>query len=187
MKKWLILGVLLAAGALISCGVPDVGFKQYYYVNLEPDMLGFEIDNTGLIKVVGNKAQVVVSAGAPGGVLERIELQYLQGNGQEIIPNNSTFAANFPVPIPAGVVCPEIEDPLQCTKDAAGWKYGWARSEEFDMTLDGVIAAETYNAYIANAPHVNWHARVVFYARTSNGKPITWEQDIKITFPLAAQ
>ncbi|ADR37122.1 hypothetical protein [Oceanithermus profundus] len=186
MKKWLILGVLLAAGALTSCGL-DVGFKPYYKVNLTPDAWGFAVQN-GELTVVGNLAQVLVSPGAPEGVLERVEVHYLDGAGQEIDPGDSTYTANVSVPIPPGIVCPASDGGTQqCTKSSADWEYGWALSEPFEFSLDGKIAAMMYQAFLNNANHLDWHARVVFYARTSGGRAVQWEQDIKILFPLEAQ
>ena len=186
MKKWLILGTLLIAGALTSCGL-EFGFKQYYHVNLSPDMWGFEIDNQGRIIVVGNQAQVLAAPGAPEGQLERIEVHYYDGAGQEIDVGDSTYVANFPVPIPAGIVCPSAEGgTAQCTKADENWEYGWARSEPFEFSLDGKIAQMMAAALGSNADHIDWHARAIFYARTSGGKPVRWEQDIKIIVPLSS-
>ncbi len=187
MKKWLILGVVLAAGALTSCGMLDIGFKQYYQVNLTPAMWGFEVTDTGLV-VVGNTAQVIAAPGAPEGVLERIEVHYLDASGNEVKVGDSSYVANYPVPIPAGIVCPAADGGTQqCTKSSEGWQYGWASSEPFEFFLDGDIASRVYEAYLNNANYLDWHARAIFFARTSNGKSVQWEQDIKIIFPLKAQ
>lgn len=184
MRKRLLLGALLLMGVLTACGLTDVRFKQYYYVNLSPDMWGFDIDQNGIITVVGNTAQVLASPGAPEGALERVEVHYLDGNGQEINPGDSTYTANFPVPIPAGIVCPEDTSDPVCTKASPDWEYGWAASEPFEFSLDAKIAELMANALANNNNHLSWKARVTFFARTSNGKPIQWEQDIKIIVPL---
>jgi len=186
MKKWLILSMLIAAGALTSCGL-ELGLKQYYHVNLTPDMWGFEIDDQGGIKIVGNTAQVLSAPGAPEGYLERVEVHYIDGSGQEINVGDSTYVADFPVPIPAGIVCEGGgEETQSCTKADEGWEYGWARSEPFQFSLDAKIASLMAAALANNGDHLSWHAHVTFYARTSSGRPVQWEQDIKIIAPLSS-
>ncbi len=184
MKKWLILIALLAAGVLTSCGL-EFGFKQYYHVNLDPDMWGFEIDDTGRIVVVGNKAKVLSAPGAPEGRLEKVEVHYFDGSGREINVGDSTYSANFPVHIPAGIVCQGAEGEV-CTKASSNWEYGWAESESFEFSLDGKIAQLMAEALVNNRDHLSWRAHVIFFARTSGGKPVKWEQDIKIIVPLKA-
>ncbi|WP_457637550.1 hypothetical protein [Oceanithermus sp.] len=183
MKKWLLLTAILAAGLLVSCGL-EVPFKQYYYVKLSPDQWGFEADSSGNITVVGNQAVVVVSPGAPEGVLESVDVTYYDNDGNPVYSGDPGYTANLPVVIPAGIVCGG--EATACSKSDADWSYGWAESSTFTFGMDGKIATAMLDAFTGGQDFLNWRAHVIFHARTSTGKSISWEQDIKITYPLKA-
>ena len=60
-----------------------------------------------------------------------------------------------------------------------GINYKEARSEPFRFSLDGRVAQE----HLAQGGPLNWRARVTWYARTENGKLVTWIQEYQIKFP----
>ncbi len=176
----------LLLGVLAGCGLDiPLGQGQYYRVNLEPDQWGFEVDSSGVIKIAGNLAQVIVAPGAPAGILESVDVTYYDGSGNLVVANDPGYSGSIAVAIPEGIVC--ADDTASCTKAVADWEYGWAKSETFNFSMQGKIAREMLDDYVSGDPILGWYAHVVFHARTTSGKPVQWEQDINIIYPLASE
>ncbi len=185
MKKWLLVSLLMVVGLITGCGLHfPTGQGQYYRVELTPAEWGFQVDSSGTITIVGNSAVVLSAPGAPAAVLQSAEVTYVKGDGQLVFANEPGSSFNIHVSIPEGIVCPE--DTASCTKETEGWAYGWAKSEAFNFSMEGKVAEEYLRELNNNNPVLGWNAHVVFHAVTTTGKPISWEQDIHIVFPLSS-
>ena len=184
MKKWLLLSLFVIAGLIAGCGLSiPFGQGQYYRVEFTPAEFGFEVSQSGTIVVVGNKAQVLSAPGAPAGVLQSVEIVYLKGDGTQVFANEPPTTFTLHQSIPEGIVCAEGAD--SCTKASENWTYGWAKSDAFELSMEGKVARE-YLDEMQNNEVMGWHAHIVFHAVTTAGKAVSWEQDVKIVFPLKA-
>ncbi|AEG34069.1 putative lipoprotein [Thermus thermophilus SG0.5JP17-16] len=166
MRGLKLLAGLLAILALSGCS--DVFFRQPYRVVLEPNQLGYEVDDQGEITVVGNEAYVEVNPGAPGGRLERYEYVVLDGSGNPVLPGILVGSGDVGVEVPPG-------------REEVGGQvvYRAQRSQPFRFGLDATAAVEHLNQ--GSPP--GWRYRVTWYVRTSNGQVVSWEQEYQIKHP----
>lgn len=172
MRGWHMrkVGFLLGFLVVFVAGCNQVFFNpEPYRVRLDPTQWGYEVDEQGRIVIVGNNAVVEIAPGAPEGVLERYEYIYIDDSGNEVLPGASLGSGSVGLPFPSGR---EVVDGQVV--------YKWARSEPFRFSLDGSVAAE----HLSQGAPLNWRARVIWYARLTNGQGISWTQEYQIKFPL---
>jgi len=187
MKKTGAIALLaLLVAILAGCGLNvPTGQGQYYWVELQPSQWGFEVDNSGMIKIAQNAAQVLVAPGAPAAVLEKVEVAYYDGEGNLLFEDDAGYSGSLPVAIPEGIICTGSD--TVCTKDSSNWEYGWAKSEKFTFSMQGKVAISMLDEAAAGNPTLGWHAHVVFHAHTLTNVPISWQQDINIIYPLTTK
>ncbi len=165
LTRFAVLGTMM--GLLAACGAPvtEAGLQ----FSMSPSgTLGYEVDQSGTITIIGRNLRFRNTAGGHGVTITRFDIEYFTQDGSPIPAGNNSQENAVSLFVPPGIQCLEPDPFTGCTMGMEDWRFApgpEAISEQSYQLLAVRVAVE----HLAAGSPMGWYADITFSGFTATG------------------
>lgn len=160
-------------GLLAACTTEVASSRLQFTMNPSGN-LGYEVDSSGVITVVGRNLVFRNAAGEVGVTLTGALVEYYDENEAPISAGANSHVVSLNVYVPPGIQCLEPDPVLGCTLASPGARFApgpQVTTPEVYQLLNVFVVIEHLTRFQPNG----WHADITFSGFTAIGQTFTSE------------